>query len=80
MITHEEYSYDDDDEDEVEDTSSGVAALATTSTPSFSLFDSPNENMSNKNVTCLMARGTEVLSSSHSTSLVNDDFDDEFIS
>ena len=59
LITHEEYSSDnEDDEDEEEETSNGVAALATTSTPTFSLFDSPNENSSTKNVTCLMARGT----------------------
>src|SRR3954471_22787058 len=47
------------------------------STPTFSLFDSPNENTPNKNVICLMARGTKVSSSSHSTPLANDDFDDE---
>src|SRR4051812_29604887 len=78
LITHEEYSSDnEDDEDEEEETSHGVAALATTSTPTFSLFDSPNENSPTKNVTCLMARGTEVSSSSHSTPLDNDELADE---
>src|SRR3954471_17724332 len=75
LITHEEYS--SDNEDDEEETSHGVAALATTSTPTFSLFDSPNENSSTKNATCLMARGTEVSSSSRSTHLDNDEIDDE---
>jgi len=74
LVTHEEFS--SDNEDEEEETSSGVAALATT-TPTFSVFDSPNENTPNKNTTCLMARGTEVSSSSHSTPLANDEIDDE---
>src|SRR5215216_3235660 len=70
LITHEEFSSNnEDDEDEEEETSSGVAALATTSTPTFSLFGSPNENTPNNNVTCFMARGTEVSSSSHSSPL-----------
>ena len=42
-----------------------MAAIATTSSPT-SLFDSPNENVINKNVTCLMARGSEVSSSIYS--------------
>ena len=43
----------------------------------FSLFDYPNENISNKNVTCLMARGSKVSSSSLSTSMINDELNDD---
>src|SRR4051812_9656091 len=78
LITHEEYSSGNEDEEyEEEETYHGVAALATTSTPTFSPFDSPNENSPTKNVTCLMARETEVSSSSRSSPLDNDELDDE---
>ena len=51
--------------------------MATTSTSTSSLFDSPNENLHNKNVNCFMARATEVSPSvSSSPNSINDDKDD----
>ena len=62
LIAQEEYSSGDDDDEEEEDTTSEVAAIATTSTPSPSLFDSPNENLPIKNASCFMAKSSEVSS------------------
>ena len=63
-MTQEEYS---SEEDEEEETTSEVAAIATTSTPSSSLFESPNENLSNnKEAKCFMAKTSEVSPSSKS--------------
>ena len=71
-MVHEEYEEDEEDEDEGEVV--GVAAIATTSTPSTPLFDAPNENII-INHKCLMAKATEVTSSSKlfsNISLMND--------
>ena len=46
LISREEYSSGDEDDDK-DDTRSEVAAIAITSTPSSSLFESPNEDSSN---------------------------------
>ena len=64
LVAQEEYSSGSEDEDE-DDSSQEVAAISATST-STSLFDSPNENIINKNATCLMARSSEVTSSNSS--------------
>ena len=73
-MAQEEYSSGSEDEDE-DDSSQEVAAIATTST-STSLFDSPNENIINKNATCLMARSSEVTSSNSSFPKAMIDMDD----
>ena len=62
LLTQEQYSSGEEEEEEQE-TPSGVASIATTSTPPSSLFDSPNENLPNKNINCFMARASEVSSS-----------------
>ncbi len=73
----EEYSTGDEESEDDDGTSSEVAAIATTSTSTSSLFDSPNENLHNKNVNCFMARATEVSPSvSSSPNSINDDKDD----
>ena len=74
----EEYTDgEEEEEDEDEDTSSEVAAIATTSTTTSSLFDSPNENLP-KNINCLMAGASEVISSiSYIAKLNTDDMDDD---
>ncbi|KAM0916349.1 hypothetical protein ACQ4PT_010232 [Festuca glaucescens] len=56
LISHEEYS-SGDEEDDKDDTRSEVAGIAITSTPSSSLFESPNEDSSN-NARCLMAKNS----------------------
>ena len=62
LLTQEEYS---SEEDEEEESTSEVAAIATTFTPSSSLFESPNENLSNnKEAKCFMAKSFEVSSPS----------------
>jgi hypothetical protein len=59
LMTQEEYLSDDSDEEE--EPTREVAVLAIVSTPSSSLFESPNENISNNNnARCLMAKVTEV--------------------
>ena len=63
MLVHEVYTSGDEDEEEDNEVV-GVAAIATTSTPSTSLFDAPNENTVNVEHKCLMAKGSEVNSSS----------------
>jgi hypothetical protein len=74
FIIREEYS--DDDGGDNDDKSSnkedeGVAAIAI-STPSNSLFDSPNENLITNNSRCLMAKvSSEVSSYSKATSSSN---------
>ena len=61
LLTQEEYSSEDDDNEEnEEETTNEVAAIATTSTPSTSLFESPNENPPIKNAHCFMAKSSEV--------------------
>src|SRR4051812_48338400 len=74
LVAQEEYSSGSEDEDK-DDSSQEVAAIATTST-STSLFDSPNENIINKNATCLMARSSEVTSSNSSFPKAMIDMDD----
>ena len=59
-MAQEEYP-SEDSEEEVEPTTE-VAALAIASTPSVSLFESPNENLSTNNASCFMAHITEVSS------------------
>jgi hypothetical protein len=59
LMTQEEYLSDDSDEEE--EPTREVAVLAIVSTPSSSLFESTNENISNNNnARCLMAKVTEV--------------------
>ena len=41
-----------------------MAAISITSTPPPSLFESPNENLTNKEAKCFMAKGSEVSSPS----------------
>ena len=60
LVAQEEYPSEDSEED-VEPTTE-VAALAIASTPSVSLFESPNENLSTNNASCFMAHITEVSS------------------
>jgi hypothetical protein len=60
-ISREEYS-SGEEEDDKEDTRSEVAAVAITSTPSSSLFESPNEDFST-NAKCLMVKTSQVLTS-----------------
>jgi hypothetical protein len=58
FIIREEYSSDEDEEHEDKSSNKegeGVAAIAIT-TPSISLFDSPNENLITNNAHCLMAK------------------------
>ena len=69
LVAQETYSSgEESEEDEEKETPNGVAAIATTSIPS--LFESPNENITNKTKThhCLMARASEVSPSLSSTS------------
>ncbi|KAK1682668.1 hypothetical protein QYE76_043516 [Lolium multiflorum] len=74
FIIREEYSSDDGEEHEDKSSSKeeeGVAAIAI-STPSISLFDSPNENPVTNNSRCLMEKvSSEVESSSKLTSPSN---------
>ena len=73
----EEYSTGEEDSESDDDSSSEVAAIATTSTSTSSLFDSPNENLINKNANCFMARASEVSPSiSSSSNSTNGDKDD----
>ncbi|KAM0887545.1 hypothetical protein ACQ4PT_028956 [Festuca glaucescens] len=59
LLTQEEYSSEDNDnESDEEETSKELAAIATTSTPSSSLFEYPNENPHIKNAHCFMARSS----------------------
>jgi hypothetical protein len=71
LMAQEEYSTDEESDEE--ETSNEMAAIATTSTSSTSLFESPNENLPNKNVKCLMAKSSEVPSSSFSTPKARND-------
>ena len=59
MLTQEEYS---SKEEEEEEPTSEVVAIAITSSPSPSLFESPNENVPNTSAKCLMAKTIEVTS------------------
>jgi hypothetical protein len=66
LLTQEEYSSGEEEEEE-EETTSEVATIVTTSIPSTSLFESPNENLSNnKDAKCFMAKTSEVSPSSKS--------------
>ena len=71
LLTQEEYPSDDSEEEE--ETTREVVALAITSTSSPSLFESPNENISNTTARCLMAKATEVSSSTPKTMHEMDD-------
>ena len=62
LVALEQY----DTGDEEEESEEAVAAIATTTSP-MSLFDAPNENLSTNNPKCLMARATEVTSTSNIT-------------
>ena len=76
LVTREVYSDEEDDDDSDNEE---VAAIAITSTSSTapSLFDSPNENVTNHDSKCLMAKATEVTPSSKlPTHLPNVDDDD----
>ncbi|KAK1626095.1 hypothetical protein QYE76_000410 [Lolium multiflorum] len=82
LLTQEEYSSEDNNSDSAkEETSKEVAAIATTSTPSSSLFESPNENLHIKNEHCFMARSSMdtsfVLSTLEEYTSGDDDDDDE---
>jgi hypothetical protein len=74
FLTQEDYSRSESDE---EGTSTReVAAIATTCPPPTSLFESPNEDSSIKNIKCLIAKASEVsstpsssISKTHDTSL-----------
>ena len=68
LVHHEEWDSDGDDDDEEEGDTAVVAAIATVSTSStstapttssstYSLFDSPNENIAKP--TCLMAKASD---------------------
>ncbi|KAK1692565.1 hypothetical protein QYE76_009262 [Lolium multiflorum] len=74
FIIREEYSSDEDGEHEDKRSNKegeGVATIAI-STPSISLFDSPNENLVTNNARCLMAKvSTEVKSPSKPSSSTN---------
>ncbi|KAK1608662.1 hypothetical protein QYE76_032335 [Lolium multiflorum] len=74
FIIREEYSSDEDEEHGDKNSNKegeGVAAIAIT-TPSISLFDSPNENLVTNNARCLMAKvSTEVKSPSKTSSSTN---------
>jgi hypothetical protein len=71
FLTQEEYSRSESDEEET--STSEVSAIATTSTPPASLFESHNEDSLIKNVKCLMAKSFEVSSTpSSSISKTND--------
>ncbi|KAK1648595.1 hypothetical protein QYE76_066400 [Lolium multiflorum] len=59
LIACEEYS-SGEEEDDKDDSRSEVATIAITSTPSSSLFESPNEDSSN-NARCLMIKTPHVL-------------------
>jgi hypothetical protein len=61
LVFHEEYeSRGDDDHDNESSEEAGVAIIATTSTPSISLFGATNENLSTAKHKCLMVKATEV--------------------
>ena len=57
LVTREVYSDDDEGDDSDEDVA--AIAIASSSSPSTSLFDSPNENVTNHDSKCLMAKATE---------------------
>jgi hypothetical protein len=65
FLTQEEYSGSESDEEET--STNEVAAIATTSTPPASLFESRNEDSPIKNVKCLMAKSSEVSSTPFSS-------------
>ena len=67
LVAQEECSSDDDEEEE--ESTSEVAAIAIASPSSSSLFESPNENAPTRNAKCLMAKATEVSSSTSSKTL-----------
>jgi hypothetical protein len=76
LVSQEEYMSGGEEESEEEVV--GVAAIATTSTPSTSLFDSPNENTANNSHKCLMAKASKATYSSRpisnsTISLVDDE-------
>ena len=56
LLAQEEYSSGEEEEDPT----SEVAAIAIASSSSSSLFESPNENVSNSSARCFMAKTTEV--------------------
>ena len=76
LVAQETYSSGEESEEEEEETTSGVAAIATTSTSTPSLFESPNENLPNKIIHCLMARGSEVSSYFSSVSKTKNEMHD----
>ena len=59
LVVREEYM-SGDESDEEETTTSEVAALAIASSTTPSLFESPNDNVTTKSATCLMAKLSEV--------------------
>src|SRR5664279_4086102 len=71
LLTQEEYS-----SDEEEETTTEVAAIAITSSPSSSLFESPNENVTNKSERCLMEKASEVSSTLTSISKTMNEMND----
>ena len=78
LIAQEEYS--SGEEEEEEETKSEVAGIAIASSPTPSLFESPNENVSisplsapTSSARCLMAKANEVSSSSTPIAMSNVD-------
>ena len=62
LVAREEYM-SGEESDEEETTTSEVAALAIASSTPPNLFESPNDNVTTKSATCLMAKLSEVSSS-----------------
>ncbi|KAK1648336.1 hypothetical protein QYE76_066141 [Lolium multiflorum] len=74
LSTQEEYSSGDDEVDDEEDTTSnGLVALASLSTNSSSPSESPNEIIHVEEESCLMAKSSEVSSSSPSMPNISSD-------
>ena len=71
LMTQEEYPSDDSEEED--EPTREVAALAIVSSPSPSLFESPNENISINTARCLMAKVNDVSSSPPKTMHEMDD-------
>ncbi|KAK1620012.1 hypothetical protein QYE76_025529, partial [Lolium multiflorum] len=74
ISTQEEYtSADDDDEEEEDETSNGLVALASLSNNSSSPIESPNEDIQEKEESCLMAKSSEVSSPNPSVPNISND-------
>ena len=69
MLAQEEYSSGEEEEEPTNE----VAAIAIASSSSPSLFESPNENVSNSSARCFMAKTDEVSSPSSPKAMSNMD-------